>query len=52
MGDIYAAVMGHMVSKYMFMAMVALTLIFAVTTMWILTRNWHPRDQYEMYEME
>ena len=52
MGDIYAAVMGRMLSKYMFMAMVVLTLIFAVVTMWILTRNWHPRDKYELYEME
>lgn len=48
MGDIYAAVMGRMLSKYMFMAMVALTLIFAVLTMWILTRNWRPRDNYQL----
>lgn len=45
MGDIYAAVMGRMLSKYMLLAMIILTLIFAVTTMWILTRNWRPRDQ-------
>jgi len=48
MGDIYAAVMGRMLSKYMFAAMVVLTLIFAVTTMYILTRNWHPRDKYDL----
>lgn len=46
MGDIYAAVMGRMLSKYMLLAMIILTLIFAVTTMWILTRNWRPRDEY------
>lgn len=44
MGDIYAAVMGRMLSKYMFMSMVVLTLVFAFVTMWILTRNWRPRD--------
>lgn len=47
MGDIYAAVMGRMLSKYMFMSMVALTLVFAFVTIWILTRNWHPRDRYD-----
>ena len=46
MGDIYAAVMGRMLSKYMLLAMIILTLIFAVATMWILTRNWRPRDEY------
>ena len=44
MGDIYAAVMGRMLSKYMFMSMFALTLILAFVTIWILTRNWRPRD--------
>ena len=47
MGDIYAAVMGRMLSKYMFMSMVALTLVFAFVTIWILTRNWRPRDRYD-----
>ena len=47
MGDIYAAVMGRMLSKYMFMAMFALTIIFAFITIWILTRNWRPRDRYD-----
>ncbi len=47
MGDIYAAVMGRMLSKYMFMAMFVLTLIFAVAMMFILTRHWHPRDDYD-----
>lgn len=46
MGDIYAAVMGRMLSKYMFMSMVALTIILAFITIWILTRDWHPRDNY------
>ena len=46
MGDIYAAVMGRMLSKYMFMAMVALTVILAFITIWMLTRDWHPRDRY------
>lgn len=48
MGDIYAAVMGRMLSKYMFMAMFALTLILAVAVMWILCRNWRPRDDYHL----
>ena len=48
MGDIYAAVMGRMLSKYMFISMVALTLILAVAVMWILTRNWRPRDDYHL----
>ena len=48
MGDIYAAVMGRMMSKYMFMAMFVLTLIAAVGMMWILTRNWYPRDEYHI----
>lgn len=52
MGDIYAAVMGRMLSKYMLLAMIILTLIFAVTTMWILTRNWRPRDQYHFMREE
>ena len=48
MGDIYAAVMGRMLSKYMFMAMVVLTLIFAVVTMWLLCRSWRPREEYHI----
>jgi predicted PurR-regulated permease PerM len=48
MGDIYAAVMGRMLSKYMALSMVVLTLIFAVVTMWILTKHWHPRDEYHV----
>lgn len=53
MGDIYAAVMGRMLSKYMLLAMIILTLIFAVVTMWLLTINWHPRDRYQIgYDSE
>lgn len=48
MGDIYAAVMGRMLSKYMFMAMVALTLILAVVTIGILARSWRPREDYHI----
>jgi hypothetical protein len=48
MGDIYAAVMGRMLSKYMFAAMFILTLVFAIVMMWILTRNWRPREEYHM----
>lgn len=48
MGDIYAAVMGRMLSKYMLLSMIILTLILAVATMWLLTRNWHPRDEYHV----
>ena len=48
MGDIYAAVMGRMLSKYMFMAMVVITIILAIAAMWILTRNWRPRDEYHL----
>ena len=50
MGDIYAAIMGRMLSKYMFLAMVILTLILAIVTMVILTANWRPRDQYHVVE--
>lgn len=46
MGDIYAAVMGRMLSKYMFMAMFALTIVLAFITIWILARRWSPRDRY------
>ena len=52
MGDIYAAVMGRMLSKYMLLAMIILTLVLAVVTMWILTRNWRPRENYEVYRVE
>lgn len=48
MGDIYAAVMGRMLSKYMLLSMIILTLILAVATMWLLTRHWHPRDEYHV----
>ena len=46
MGDIYAAVMGRMLSQYMAMSMVAITLILAVGIMYILTRDWRPSDRY------
>lgn len=48
MGDIYAAVMGRMLSKYMFAAMVILTLVLAVLAMYLLTRNWRPREEYHL----
>jgi len=35
-----------MLSRYMFMAMVALTVVLAFITIWMLTRNWRPRDRY------
>ena len=50
MGDIYAAVMGRMLSKYMLLAMIILTLVFAIVAMTILTANWRPRDQYHVVE--
>ena len=46
MGDIYATVMGRMLSQYMAMSMVAITLILAVGIMYILTRDWRPSDRY------
>ena len=49
MGDIYAAVMGRMLSKYMLLAMIILTLVLAVLTMWILTRNWRPREKDHIF---
>lgn len=48
MGDIYAAVMGRMLSQYMFMSMVVLTLVIALAVMWVLTRYWRPRDDYHL----
>ncbi len=50
MGDIYAAVMGRMLSKYMLLSMIILTLVFAIVVMTILTANWRPRDQYHVVE--
>lgn len=52
MGDIYAAVMGRMLSKYMLLAMIILTLVFAVTIMWLLTQNWRPLESYNVYRVE
>ena len=50
MGDIYVAVMGRMLSKYMLLAMIILTLVLAIVTMTLLTANWRPRDQYHVVE--
>ncbi len=46
MGDIYAAVMGRMLSKYMLIAMIILTLVIAVVTMVLLTRDWRPSNRH------
>ena len=50
MGDIYAAVMGRMLSKYMLLSMIILTLVLAIVAMTILTAHWRPRDQYHVVE--
>ena len=46
--DIYYATMGRMLSFPILTIMVILTLVLAVTAMWILTRNWNPREQYHV----
>lgn len=46
--DIYYATMGRMLSFPILAIMVILTLVLAVTAMWILTRNWNPREQYHV----
>lgn len=50
MRDIYYAQFGHMTSWPMLALMLLLTLVLAVVTMWILTRHWHPRDKYEIFQ--
>jgi len=50
MRDIYyASTGGNLLSWPMLASMVVITLALAALTMWILTRNWRPRDQYEVY---
>lgn len=48
MGDVYAGIRGVMLSKYLLMAMIVLTLIIAVGVMWVLTRYWRPREEYHI----
>lgn len=50
MRDIYYASMGRMLSWSMLATMIVITLVLAVLTMWILTRHWHPRDKYEVFQ--
>jgi len=50
MRDIYyASTGGNLLSWPMLASMVVITLALAALTMWILTSNWRPRDQYEVY---
>lgn len=46
--DIYYATHGRMVSWWMLAVMVVITLVLAVGTMWILTRDWNPREEYHI----
>lgn len=46
--DIYYATLGRMLSYPILATMVALTLVIAIIAMWILTRNWYPREQYHI----
>ena len=52
MGDIYAAVMGRMLSKYMLIAMICLTVVLAVVMMVILTRDWRPSNRHIQRHVE
>ncbi len=46
--DIFYATKGRMVSWTMMTMMVVITLVLAGVTMWILTRNWRPREDYHI----
>jgi hypothetical protein len=48
MRDIYYATMGRMLQWDMLATMICITLIIAVVSMWILTRDWRPRDRYSI----
>ena len=45
----YASTGGRLVSLSMLIMMIVITLVLAVITMWILTRNWRPHEQYEIF---
>ena len=48
MRDIYYATMGRMLQWDMLATMICITLIIAFVSMWILTRDWRPRDRYSI----
>ena len=46
--DIFYATKGRMVNWSMMSVMVVITLVIALITMWFLTRNWRPREDYHI----
>lgn len=46
--DIYYATKGRLVNWSTMTVMVIITLVLAVVTMWILTREWRPREDYHI----
>lgn len=46
--DIFYATQGRMVDWNMMIVMVIITLVLAICTMWLLTRNWRPREEYHI----
>ena len=46
--DIYFATHGRMLDMHILVTMVVITLVIAIVAMWILTRNWNPRDKYDV----
>lgn len=46
--DIFYATQGRMVNFSMMAVMCILTIVLALVTMWILTRDWNPREEYHI----
>lgn len=46
--EIYFATHGRMLDLPILITMVAITLVIAIVAMWILTRNWNPREKYDV----
>lgn len=46
--DVYYATHGRMLNFSILITMVVITLVLAIGIMWLLTRNWNPREQYHV----
>ena len=44
--ELYYATMGRMLSRTMLITMIILTVVIAFSIMWLLTRDWRPREDY------
>lgn len=47
--DVYYATFGRMLSLPILITMIVITLVLAIGIMWFLTRNWHPRENYDVF---